>query len=542
MKIYGRWHVFLLAASTTLLAVDSPAPFVDVTADAGILATHRAVWDPEERKEGYLAIGLAWGDYDNDGWPDLYVTGNLDPNVLYHNNSDGTFSIAPFSESVSVPDIPSGGTVWADYDNDGWQDLYVTNDGPNRLFRNQGGAGFVEVAMSAGVDDAAKGTTATWGDYDNDGWLDLYVANWSCSPECDPVDFSLQQDRLYHNNGDGTFEDVTAYLDYTKTLGAGFAASFADYDNDGDLDIYVVNDKLHHEIGNVLWRNDGPGCAGWCWADVSRESGADALLNGMGLAVGDYDNDLDLDFYFTEMVYSMFLLDNEGNGEFANRAFDARVAVNNDPDHAVGWGTAFFDYNNDGWLDLYMTASRYQRDDFDFKLDFHLPHPDQFFHNNGDGTFSAMEMEGPDRPSMGIAYADYDRDGLVDFVIGNWDEGYRLYRNTTSNNNRWLALQLIGGGPVNRDAIGARAIVTATDGSTRMQEIKAGSGLGAGNDTALHFGLGQASIDTVEIRWPDGSTCVLTNVPINQRLVLIYQETPCNAASDALNQPSHLRG
>jgi hypothetical protein len=532
MKIPILMVAVLIVIVQSSMATDSSAPFVDVSEAAGISAPHRAIWYPDKVKEGYLAMGQAWGDYDNDGWPDLYVTGNLEPNVLYHNNGDGTFDVSALSESVSVPDIPSGGAVWADYDNDGWADLYVLNAGENRLFHNEAATSFVEVGAAAGVNDSAKGTTAAWGDYDRDGWLDLYVTNWSCFPECDPIDVSLQQDRLYRNNRDGTFEDVTSYLDRKKTLGAGFSVSFADYDSDGDPDIYVVNDKFENAIGNVLWRNDGPGCTGWCWTDVSRESGADALLNGMGLAVGDYNNDLDLDFYFTEMVYQMFLLDNQGDGTFDNRAQVARVAVNYNPDHTVGWGTAFFDYDNDGWQDLYMTTTRQGRDDFTFALDIHLPNPNEFFHNNGNGTFSSLDIEDIDRASMGIAYADYDNDGRVDFVIGNWNDQFRLYRNVVNNRNHLVTLKLAGNGPVNRDAIGARALVRTDDGLTQMQEVKSGSGLGAGNDTALHFGLGQANIDSVEIQWPDASVCVLTAVPINRRVVVNYQEPPCSDTLD----------
>ena len=159
--------------------------------------------------QGYLAIGQAWGDYDRDGWLDLFVTGNLDPNVLYRNNGDGSFSVSEHSPQLSLPNVPSGGATWADYNNDGWLDLYVVNFGANRLFRNDGGLGFSDVTLSAGVGDVGKGTSAAWGDYDGDGWLDLYLTNWSCFPECDPVDFTMQADRLYHNNGDGTFTDVT---------------------------------------------------------------------------------------------------------------------------------------------------------------------------------------------------------------------------------------------------------------------------------------------------------------------------------------------
>ena len=291
--------------------------------------------------QGYLAIGQAWGDYDRDGWIDLFVTGNLDPNVLYRNEGDGSFSLSPFSPQLRLPDVPSGGATFADYNNDGWLDLYILNFGANRLFRNEGGAGFTDVTLAAGVGDTGKGVSAAWGDYDDDGWLDLYLTNWSCYPECHPVDFTAQQDRLYHNNGDGSFTDVTLTLDYALTLGAGFAPAFLDYDGDGDQDLYVVNDKMQNDIGNVLWRNDGAGCGHWCWTNVSAESGADLMINGMGVDAADYDNDGDLDLYVTDMVYTMYLLRNEG-GNFRSRAQSAGVAINLGPDSGVGWGAAFF--------------------------------------------------------------------------------------------------------------------------------------------------------------------------------------------------------
>ena len=315
-----RFACLLHLVAIPLLSLAQPADspiFRDVSAEAGITAAHRGVWDPDEGLQGYLAIGQAWGDYDRDGWVDLYVTGNLDPNLLYRNNGDGTFSVSPYSMQLSLPGVPSGGATWADYDNDGWLDLYVVNFGANTLFRNDGGAGFSDVTAATGVGDTGKGTSAAWGDYDDDGWLDVYLTNWSCFPECESVDFKAQQDRLYHNNGDGSFADATATLDYALTLGAGFAPTFLDYDGDGDLDLYVVNDKLQNEIGNVLWRNDGAGCLQWCWTDVSAATGADLLINGMGVDASDYDNDGDLDLYITDMVYQMHLLMNDGAATFA---------------------------------------------------------------------------------------------------------------------------------------------------------------------------------------------------------------------------------
>jgi enediyne biosynthesis protein E4 len=194
--------------------------FSDVSQQAGITATHRAVWEPNTTQEGYLAVGQTWGDYDNDSWVDLYVTGNLNDNVLYKNNGDGTFSVSQYSSQVN-PNAQSGGAIWADYNNDGWNDLCVLNFGKNTLFRNNKGKGFVDVTDAAGVGDTGKGESAIWGDYDNDGFLDLYVVNWACLPECGAEVLPLYRDRLYHNNGDGTFTDVTDSLDFINTVGAG---------------------------------------------------------------------------------------------------------------------------------------------------------------------------------------------------------------------------------------------------------------------------------------------------------------------------------
>ncbi|MBZ0301340.1 MAG: CRTAC1 family protein [Anaerolineae bacterium] len=493
--------------------------FRDVTDQARINVPHRAIWyedilDPYEN--GYLATGQAWGDFNNDGWVDLYVTGNLEPNVLYINQQDGTFGVASQSEQVAVTDVPSGGAIWADYDNDGWRDLYVLNLGANRLFRNVRGEYFEDVTLHAGVGDARKGTTAAWADYDNDGFLDLYVTNWSCQHACDPVDLSLSQDVLYHNQGDGTFADVSHLLDYDRLLGAGFAASFADYDNDGDLDLYVVNDKVSHPIGNVLWRNDGAGCEGWCWTDVSAQAGAQAVVHGMGLATGDYDNDGDLDFYFSNLVKPMVLLQNQGDGTFVDRTDVARVGY--DTERTVGWGTAFLDFDNDGWLDIYLGTSGLSANYGQAGMLY--PFVDGIFHNRRDGSFARLDVEArwKQAASMGLATADYDHDGFVDVIVGHWNKGYRLYRNEVGQHSdyRWLTIRLTGTDAVNRDAIGARVRVTTDDGLTQMREVKSGSSLGAGDDTALHFGLGNANLVDVTIQWPNGITTTCDRLDTNQ--------------------------
>ena len=489
-------------------AQDSPVTpaFEDANFSTGFLA-------PRLGRE--RITGQAWGDYNQDGWLDLYVTDFGGPNRLYRNNQDGALSLSPLSDSVALPNARSGGAQFVDYNNDGWPDLYVMNWGANTLFRNDAGQGFTDVTAEAGVGDTSNGKTASWGDYDNDGFLDLYLANWSCSPECGrPTEGD--RDTLYRNNGDGTFSDVTHLLG-TKTRGAGFVATFVDYDNDGDLDIYLINDEFLNPIGNQLWRNDGPGCDGWCFTNVSVESGADTYVMGMGLATADYNNNGYLDFYFSN-AGPMVLLQNQGDGAFRDVALEAGVQLPN----GIGWGAIFLDYNNDGWQDLYLAI-------MESTTGARMANP--LFHNNGDGTFTNLgeaSGAGDKGRTIGVAYADYDQDGWVDMVIGNFDEGYVLYRNVAGrrSNNNWLTLKLVGAGSVNRDGVGARATVTTSSGLVQMQEVKNGSSLGSGDALELHFGLGQATVESVVVRWPDGAMQTERRLPTNQRHTINYDPDP----------------
>ncbi len=497
--VLGRWWW----ASRLFAAADMPR-FVLANAEAHLEMPHSGA---------LRTTGQAWGDYDNDGDLDLYLTDPAAPNRLYENLGDGTFRLSPLSDQVALPEHRSTGALFADYDNDGWPDLYVLARGRNTLFHNDGGRAFYDVTVLAGVGDDADGQSATWGDFDNDGDLDLYVVNWSCSPDCGRPQ-SGDRDRLYRNNGDGTFDDVTHWLG-SKTTGAGFAATFFDYDNDGDLDLYVVNDEFIVPTGNVLWRNDGPGCDGWCFTDVSAETGANVRLMGMGLAVGDYDNDGDLDLYFTN-AGPMVLLQNltaQGEPRFVNVAPEAGV------EHAegIGWGAVFVDCDNDGWLDLYVAESDVKGDGLPFN---------PLYHNNGDGTFTLLPPTDAGASdagrSTGVAYADYNADGWIDLVVGNFGRGYTLYRNTRHAANHWLRVRLVGTGPVNRDAVGAKVYATTPDGLRRMRVVHAGSSLGAGHELTLTFGLGAATTADLRIVWPDGTEQRIANVPGDRTYTIAY--------------------
>ena len=505
------------SAPTNDTAVSAPATtlFSNVSRTAGIVQT---------RQGNNRAIGQAWGDYDRDGWVDFYVTDTNGPNSLFHNNGDGTFSRPPQINTVALPQSYSGGASFADYDNDGWPDLYVVNWGVNHLFHNEAGQSFVDVTDQAGVGDDANGQTASWGDYDSDGWLDLYVANWACYPRCGRPNQG-DSDRLYHNNGDGTFSDVTSLL-HGDTYGAGFVATFTDYDNDGDLDIYLVNDEFLFPTGNKLWRNDGPGCDGTCFTEVASEAGADTRVMGMGLATADYDNDGDFDFYFSN-AGPMTLLQNQGDGTFRDVAQAAGVDAPGD----IAWAATSLDYDNDGWQDLYLAVMT--------TANHHGMAANPLFHNNGDGTFSRVRSgsgAGDVGPTMGIATADFDNDGWVDLLIGNKDNGYSLLRNQTGaqTGNHWFSLELVGDGPVNRDAVGSRVTIRTEDGQVQLREVQNGGSLGAGNELALHFGLGTAvSITELTVVWPDGRTQQFENVPVDRKVSLAY---PLNASAEAAQQ------
>jgi hypothetical protein len=483
---------------------ESKTLFVDTSRAAGIT----------QNREGIeKAVGQAWGDYDNDGWVDLYVTDPEGSNILYHNDQDGTFSVSQLFENLALFDAESRGAIFVDYDNDGWKDLYVTNRGPNVLFRNFDGTHFLDVSEIAGVADPLDGKTSSWGDYDQDGYLDLYVANWSCYPDCGRPMYG-DADHLYRNRGNGTFEDVSSLLG-AQTVGAGFVASFTDFDNDGDLDIYLVNDEFINPLGNMLWRNDGPGCDGWCFSEISEEAGVDRRVMGMGLATADYDNDGDVDWYFSN-AGPMTLYQNQGDGSFKNLAAEAGVELST----RVGWGSIFFDYDHDGWQDLYLAVAMATNTK-------DIP-ANALFHNNGDGTFERVVCDSGAADTggtIGVAYADYDHDGWVDFVIGNHVEGYRLYRNqgASGTENHWFSIQLEGGGPVNRDAVGARVILTTNDGLSQLREVIAGASVGSGNELTQHFGLGtQNQISALKIIWPNGLEQTFYNLRADRKIVLPY--------------------
>jgi hypothetical protein len=467
--------------------------FTETTSTAGINSDHHF---------SYIITGQAWGDYDNDGLEDLYLTDNLGPNTLYRNLGDGTFEISDRNPEVNLPAAISGGATFVDYDNDGDQDLLVLNNGTDTLFENTGDA-FADVSAGSGLNHSGEGESAAWGDFNQDGFLDLYIANYEQAEPGSP----LNQDRFYMNDGDGSFTDVSYLLDIDRMGGAAFAVTFLDYDNDGDQDIYVVIDKLW---GNLLFRNDGAGCGLWCFTDVSVATGADRPAWSMGIAVGDYDLDGDWDLYYSSISEQVLLQNQITQGSESFVEVGTQAGVNAD---TYAWGTVFVDFDNDGFEDLYLCTS--------------LPDPgktNKVFLNNGDSTFldvSITSGASNPGPSKGVAYADYDLDGRVDIIIGNQDESYHLYRNTSTAGD-WLSVKLLGRGPVNRDAVGSLAVLELSDGRFLRRRVHIGSSIGSDHQRAMHFGLGTATPVELTLTWPDGTVEVIDTLPTNQMITREY--------------------
>jgi hypothetical protein len=434
---------------------------------------------PHDVVLGAYGPGQAWADVDGDGLLDLLAAAGTLPTRIMINQGDGSF--APWAHDGALAALTNvGGVSLIDYDNDGDADVFVLRPGPNALLRNDAGVGLVDVTVEAGVggEPFGHGISAAWGDYDGDGWLDLYVANTMLEP-----------DILYHNEGDGTFTDVSPLV--APGPYQTFGATWLDYDDDGDPDLYLVIDK---QEGNELWRNDGEGCGGWCFVEVAAEVGADHQICGMGVAVGDYDGDLDLDLSFTDYDAHHLLRNEQSAGQDAFTDVSVAAGVSA---RELGWGVFFFDYDLDGWLDLHVVNGS----------PIEGAH-NRLHRNRGDGTFEDVSAScdcSELGSSFGTSYADYDEDGAVDFVVAVRDEGHHLLHNTARWPDRhWLTVDLRGGGPVNRDGVGARVWVTTTDGRTLMQEVKAGSSVASANMRRLHFGLGLAQVDEIAIRWPDG--------------------------------------
>lgn len=477
--------------------------------------------------------GAAFLDYDQDGYIDLYVCNGtwlkglssgdkpaeLPHNHLYRNLGNGTFEDVTKKAGVGDPWYSMGVTV-GDYNNDGYPDLYVSNYGTNVLYKNNGNGTFTDVTSRAGVGgkETDFSTGAVWFDYDNDGFLDLYVGNYlNFDPNYkyyyapdgfpSPMAYDAQPDVLYHNKGDGTFEDVTKSMGITDRDGRAMGVGAADYDDDGFVDIYVAND---HSM-NYLWHNNG----GKGFTDVGIPSGTAFGQSGesavsMSVDFADYTGSGRMDMFISDDKYCR-LYENMGNGIFSDRSYTSGIAM--PAGQYVGWSSSFIDYNNDGLVDI-------------FKANGALKHlygqEDQLFENIGGGKFKDVSTESgkyflKELVGRGACFGDYDNDGDIDGYIVNLNDRGSFLRNNKGNQNNWIALNLVGT-TSNRDGIGARIKLTA-GGKVYVTQKKSTTGYLSQNDPRIHFGLAKNEmIDKIEIKWPSGKFQVLENIKVNQIL------------------------
>lgn len=494
-----------------------PAVFEDVTAAAGISTSIGG-----NGNCGWTS-SAAWGDVDGDSDLDLYIPQMESSATLWINDGSGHFTDQAAPRGVASPGGQALSATFADYDNDGDQDLYVAVVGTNRLYLNDGTGYFTDVTALAGVPGDGATQSASWADYDMDGDLDLYATNYGCRGFAD-------RDYLYRNEGNGTFTDVTALVEHDPAIredgstdGNGFQAIWFDYDDDGDLDLYLAQDFWGPTPDvNHLWRNDGPQADGtWLFTDVSVATGLGLKRNSMGAAVGSPDRDLDSDVIISN-IGSLPYSRNDG-GVFTQVGKSIGLDRTKVPIDAnwVTWGLGFFDLNHDGWEDLAVAAGP--------AMDLtSADQPDAVFINHM-GTFldlSAASHANDLGDGRGLAFADYDRDGDVDMLVVNKTGSARLYENVTPmGTNHWLQVDPVGTAS-NRDGCGAKMVLTI--GAVKLlRQLLCGSSLGAGNDTVVHFGLGTATtVDELVIYWPSGTQQTLTNLAVDQLIQVTEPSGP----------------
>lgn len=477
--------------------------------------------------------GAAFLDYDQDGYIDLYICSGtwseglsggekpdkLPGNHLYHNRQDGTFEDVTKKAGVGGPWYSMGVTV-GDYNNDGYPDLYLSNYSPNVLYKNNGNGTFTDVTKRAGMGGNEFSVGAAWLDYDNDGLLDLYVGNYvNFDPQYKyfyapdgfpgPMAYDSQQDVLYHNKGNGIFEDVTKSMGIIDIDGRAMGVGAADYDDDGFVDIYVAND---HTV-NYLWHND----SGKGFTDKGTMSGtafsqAGEATVSMSVDFADYNGDGLLDLFVSDDKYCS-LYENLGNGVFNDKSYSSGIAM--PAGQFVGWSSSFIDYNNDGNVDI-------------FKINGALKHlygqEDQLFENTGDGKFGDVSTESgkyfeKELVGRGACFGDYDNDGDIDAYIVNLNDYGVFLRNNKGNQNNWLTLNLVGQ-TSNRDGIGSRVKIIS-GGKAQTAQKKSTTGYLSQNDPRMHFGLAKNEmVERIEIKWPSGKLQVLENIKANQILTV----------------------
>ncbi len=544
----------VVCLATTAVARQRPAViFTDAGAAVGIEFVHQTGGTGERYMVETMGSGVALADLDGDGWLDAYFVQSAPTpgfaasgamvNQHFRNRGDGSFDDVT-RYSGADDDGYGQGVAAGDYDNDGFVDLYVTNFGANRLYRNNGDGTFTDVTAAAGVGDPLWGTSTAWADIDHDGLLDLYVANYvdfdwdnhkfcgdasrNLRAYCHPDVYNAAPDRLYWNRGDGTFDEIGAAAGVADTIdGKGLGVVFADYDNDGDADAYVANDSTR----NLLYTNNGDGTFvedGFLAGVGYNEDGRTEA--GMGIDWGDYDGDGQLDLVVTNLTLETnTLYRNLGAGAFADESFAAGLG---EPSLLyVGFGTNWMDYDNDGDLDLLVANGHIIDNIAEFSenvegsplADRTYPQVNHLYRNDGTGAFEEVHETAGDglalvKVSRGTAIGDVDNDGDLDVMVSNSGQSADYLRNDGGNAaGNWIQLRLIGQSS-NRYGIGARILV----GESIVREIKAGSSYGSSSDPRLHVGIGATGAAEVAVRWPGGDTESLGSLQAG-RLYIVRQ-------------------
>jgi enediyne biosynthesis protein E4 len=515
----------------------SPIRFREVAQQSGLDFVLHNNPTPRKHMIETMAGGLAAFDYNNDGKVDIFFTnGAAIPsfkkdspkffNRLYRNDGGMKFTDVTLQAGVAGEGYSMGAAA-ADYDNDGYTDLFVAGVYRNILYRNLGNGKFEDVTEAAGIKSDKWSVAAGWLDYDNDGWLDLFVVNYAhwtpdfdryCGDRernlrvyCHPKYFEGLPNTLYRNRRDGTFEDVSKEAGILEHIGRGMSVAFADYDNDGFTDVFVTNDNLP----NFLFRNRRNGT----FEEVALEAGVALTNNGapiasMGADFRDFNNDGLGDINVTALAGETFpLFRNVGKGSFSEVTHTSQLAQLSAA--RSGWSNGFFDFNNDGWKDLF-TANSDVNDLIDLFQSTHYKQPNSLFANLGDGTFRDVSSDAGltlARAHRGCAFADFDNDGKVDVVVSALGESAELWQNVSPDPNHWLVLRLTGTRS-NRDGIGAKIRV-----GDQFNHVTTAVGYASSSPSTVHFGTGKLEkIDRIEIRWPSGTVQVLQNVATNQTI------------------------
>ncbi len=521
----------------------NPVTFLDVARSSGITFHHDNAASSEKYLIETMGSGCGWIDYDQNGLLDLYLVNGAPTRLctpkhalgsaLYRNNGDGTFTDVTENAGVGAEGLFGMGVAVGDYDNDGFPDLLVLGYGRSILYHNNGDGTFTDVTQRAGVANSGRwASSAAWFDYDNDGRLDLVIANYiDWSPQrnfwcgdhgpgmrsyCHPDDYHGQPPTLYHNNGDGTFTDVSKSSGVGAKPGNGLGVLTFDYDNDGWQDIFISNDSMP----NFLFHNDRDGT----FREVGYEAGVAVSMDGvaeagMGVDAADTTGSGRMDLIVThlDMQLARFYR-NLGDGSFDDATLRSKIAYATF--HMSGFGARFMDYDNDGARDIFMANGHVLDNIGRYHADVQYAEPKLMFRNVGRGIFeNVSDRLGPDsqlpRVSRGAAIADFDNDGDLDILVNNNGGAPQLLRNDGGNANHWLEILLIGT-KSNRDGVGARVKVTAGD-LALFDQRKGGMSYQSAQDPRLHFGLGQRDhVDAIEITWPSGAITRLASVKSDQ--------------------------